>query len=109
MECYNEQKEGAQKEYKLSEDGSLKFEILYNYYYEHDTDDENDYSVCVQFSHGERKFLFTGDLEEKGEEYLVQYNKLSQVELFKAGHHGSKTSSNDCLLDIIKPKIYVAC
>ncbi len=109
LECYNEQKEGAQKEYKLSEDGSLKFEILYNYYYEHDTDDENDYSVCVQFSHGERKFLFTGDLEEKGEEYLVQYNKLSQVELFKAGHHGSKTSSNDCLLDIIKPKICVAC
>lgn len=109
LECYKEQKDGAQKEYKLSQDGSLKLEILYNYYYEHDTDDENDYSVCVQFSHGERKFLFTGDLEEKGEEYLVHYNKLSQVELFKAGHHGSKTSSNDCLLDIIKPKICVAC
>ena len=32
---------------------------------------------------------------------------FAQVELFKAGHHGSETSSNDCLLQEIKPKICV--
>ncbi len=108
LECYNETND-AKRVYDLNEDGSVKMEILYNYYYENKTTDENDYSVCVQFYHGERKFLFTGDLEESGEEYLVEYNDLSQVELFKAGHHGSKTSSNDCLLDVIKPKICVCC
>ena len=29
--------------------------------------------------------------------------------MFKAGHHGSPTSSNDCLLSVIQPKISVAC
>ena len=58
-------------------------------------------------THASRHFLFTGDLEEKGEEYLVQYNELPKVELFKAGHHGSPTSSNDCLLSVIEPKICV--
>ena len=108
LECYKSEK-GGQKVYNLSDDGNIKMEILYNYFYENKTTDENDYSVCVQFVHGERKFLFTGDLEAEGEEYLIQYNSLSQVEFFKAGHHGSKTSSNDYLLDVIKPKICVAC
>ena len=61
------------------------------------------------FKHNDKNFLFTGDLEEEGEKYLVEYNTLPQVELFKAGHHGSQTSSNDCLLSVIKPKISVAC
>lgn len=109
LECYKESKEGAQREYELSDDGNIKMEILYNYYYENKASDENNYSVCVQFYHGSRRFLFTGDLEKDGEEYLVKNNNLSQVELFKAGHHGSKTSSNDCLLKVIKPKISVVC
>ena len=98
---------GAQRTYTLSD--GVEMSILYNYFYEHDSGDENNYSVCVLFSQGDRHFLFTGDLEEEGEEYLVQYNDLPQVELFKAGHHGSKTSSNDCLLSVIKPKIVCVC
>lgn len=39
----------------------------------------------------------------------MQYNQLPEVALFKAGHHGSKTSSNDCLLSVIKPKIVCVC
>lgn len=108
LECYNNQN-GGQRVYELTDDGSVKMEVLYNYFYENTTKDENDYSVCVQFTHGDRKFLFTGDLEKEGEEYLVEYNDLSEVELFKAGHHGSPTSSNDCLLNVIKPKICVVC
>ncbi len=106
LDCYNNQN-GAQRVYELSD--SISMEILYNYYYDHKASDENDYSVCVLFRHGSKAFLFTGDLEESGEEYLVQYNTLPQVELYKAGHHGSPTSSNDCLLSVIKPKISVAC
>ena len=105
LECYNQSKEGAQRVYQLAD--GISMEILYNYYYEHKSSHENNYSVCVQFTHGTRKFIFTGDLEEDGEEYLVQYNDLTEVELYKAGHHGSKTSSSEVLLNVIKPKICV--
>lgn len=104
LECYNNEN-GAKRVYELSE--SVSMEILYNYYYDHTSSDENNYSVCIMFYHGSRKFLFTGDLEEKGEEYLAQNYEFSQVELFKAGHHGSKTSSNEILLKEIQPKICV--
>lgn len=106
LDCYNNQN-GAQRSYTLSD--SITMQILYNYYYENYSGDENNYSVCTLFSHGERNFLFTGDLEKEGEEYLVQYNTLPEVELYKAGHHGSRTSSNNCLLDVIKPKVCVVC
>ena len=60
-------------------------------------------------------YLFTGDLEEDGEESLVEeyykeYGKnLPEVDLYKAGHHGSKTSSSEALLEIISPEIVCVC
>ena len=53
--------------------------------------------------------MFTGDLEKEGEESLVEKNNLQQVELYKAGHHGSKTSSHNVLLDVIQPKVVCVC
>lgn len=106
LDCWKEL-DGAQKVYELS--SGIEMEILYNYYYENDSADENNYSVCIMLNQGDKHFLLTGDLEEDGEEKLVEYNDLPEVELFKAGHHGSKTSSNDCLLSVIKPKIVCVC
>lgn len=106
LECWN-QTNGAQKVYEISD--GIEMEILYNYYYEYDSTDENNYSVCIMLNQGDKHFLLTGDLEQAGEEKLVEYNDLPEVELFKAGHHGSKTSSNDCLLSVIKPKIVCVC
>ena len=107
LDCYNNIN-GGQRIFNLSDDGNIKLEILYNYFYDHDASTENNYSVCVQFHHGSRKFIFTGDLEEKGEEYLVDYNDLSKVELYKAGHHGSSTSSCEKFMSAIQPNISVA-
>ena len=106
LECYNNQN-GARRTYELAE--SVSMEILYNYYYDHNTSDENDYSVCVMFTHGDRDFLFTGDLEKDGEDKLAENysDRLGQVELFKAGHHGSYTASNTKLLSKIQPKVCV--
>lgn len=106
LECW-EETNGAKKEYQLTE--SVTMQILYNYYYEHDSDDENNYSVCTMFTHGSRNFLFTGDLEKDGESKLVDYygNNLPKVDFFKAGHHGSATSSTTKLLNVIKPSICV--
>lgn len=106
LQCWNNE-DGASRIISLSD--GVELEILYNYYYENSHEDENNYSVCFMLNQGNNHFLFTGDLEEDGEEYLVQYNDLPKVKLFKAGHHGSKTSSNECLLSVIEPEIVCVC
>ena len=85
--------------------------ILDNHYYYKSTSDENNYSVCLLISQGSNHILLTGDLEKEGEEYLVEKNELPECVLFKAGHHGSKTSSTDALLNVIKPKnvVFTCC
>lgn len=111
LECYNNQN-GAKRVYELS--GGVTMEILYNYYYDHPATDENDNSVCLLFSQGDNHYLFTGDLEKKGEEKLVEFydnqgSPLPKCKLYKAGHHGSKTSSTQALLSKIQPEIVVVC
>ena len=106
LECWNGEN-GARRVYEIAD--GIEMEILYNYYYENNSSDENNYSVCLLFNQGDKHFLFTGDLEKEGEEHLVEENDLPEVELFKAGHHGSGTSSNDILLSVIKPKIICVC
>ena len=83
--------------------------ILDSYFYYNEAESENDYSVCTLFTYGDYNYLFTGDLEEDGEEKLVEMNDLPEVDLYKAGHHGSKTSSSDALLSVIKPDVVCVC
>lgn len=115
-ECWNNEN-GAQRKYVLgtgSNGEEISFELLYNYYYFVPATDENNNSVVTMFNYGDKHFFLGGDLEKEGEEKLAEYydsttaeKTLPQVELYKAGHHGSKTSSNDCLLSLIKPKMSV--
>ena len=104
LECYNNLN-GASRIIELAV--GIEIEILYNHFYENNTSDENDYSVCFMLRRGDEQFLFTGDLEKEGEEHLVQNNELGEVYLYKAGHHGSKTSSTMALLEKIKPEVVV--
>ena len=84
-------------------------EILDSVFYFEASDTENNHSVCTMLHNGDDHFLFTGDLEKEGEESLVERNDLPEVTLYKAGHHGSKTSSTDKLLSVIRPKIVCVC
>lgn len=115
--------QGNNKVYSIGESGEVKLEILYNYYYDHDiSGTENNFSVCVLLQYEGKEFLFTGDLEEhgsEGETKLLQYNESLQaiknngedfgVEVYKAGHHGSKTSSSEAFIDAIRPEIVCVC
>lgn len=87
----------------------ITMQILDSKYYTEKASTENDYSVCTLFTYGSYKYLFTGDLEEDGEKELVARNTLSKVSLYKAGHHGSKTSSTDELLSVTRPEIVCVC
>lgn len=106
LQCRNET-DGAKREYALAE--GISFEILYQKFYENKSSDENNYSVCILLTQGKNHFLFTGDLEKEGEESLVENNELPHVKLFKGGHHGSPTSSNEVLLEKITPEIVCVC
>ena len=98
---------GASKSFQLS-DGT-KMEILDQKFYRETSGDENNYSVCALFTHGNNHYLFTGDLEKEGEKSLVESNNLPRCELFKGGHHGSYTANTDNLLSVIRPKNVCIC
>jgi competence protein ComEC len=87
----------------------ITMQVLDQRYYYEEAKTENDYSVCTLFTYGEQSFLFTGDLEEKGELSLIEKNDLPTVSVYKAGHHGSKTSSSDELMEVIKPEVVCVC
>ncbi len=111
-QCWYET-DGAKKKYYLDDGNNISLNVLYNYYYDNKTEEENDYSVCTLLTQvtpeNTFNYLFTGDLEESGESYLVDNNSLPRVELFKGGHHGSYTASTEKLLNKIKPKNVAVC
>lgn len=69
--------------------------------------DRNENSIVFLLTYKEKTFLFTGDLSKNGEERILKNYDIKEVDVLKAGHHGSKTSSGEILLDTIKPKIIV--
>lgn len=116
---------GASKSFTLDASNNITLEILdHKYIHEADLDNENNNSVCCMINQGDKNFLFTGDLEGErndsgkvdGEFSLIAKNDFSgnrKVELLKAGHHGSKTSSSTLFLDAVlssnNPIVCVCC
>lgn len=68
--------------------------MIYNYY----VSNENDDSLITYFK--DFKVLLTGDASKEIEEKL----NISNINILKVGHHGSKTSSSPEFLEKIKPK-----
>ena len=78
--------------------------------------DTNDASVSMEIIYGDETFLLTGDLPSKEEGKLIsalsslrqsRESADSNITVYKAGHHGSKTSSGETLLKYIKPEYSV--
>lgn len=107
-DCFNE-KNGAKRVYNLTD--NISMEILWNYYYWNtDKSDENNNSVITRFKYNDHYFLLTGDLEGNGEKKFTEYysdKDFPTVDLYKAAHHGSKTSSTMDFLNLIQPKMCV--
>lgn len=68
-------------------------------------DGSNDDSIVLYGKLLEKRFLFTGDLEEKGEKELMKQYPFLEVDVLKAGHHGSKGSSSLSFLEKLKPQL----
>lgn len=67
-------------------------------------DNENDNSNVIYTELNGYKFMFMGDAGvEKEKDILDKYN-ISDIDVLKVGHHGSKTSSSKGFIDEIDPK-----
>lgn len=80
----------------------------------------NDYSMVLSISYGDFDMLLTGDIEAKGEGMLVEFFKEREMinsrisnpaafvqtdyDVLKVSHHGSRNSTSEVLLSIIKPE-----
>ncbi|MEL0345231.1 DNA internalization-related competence protein ComEC/Rec2 [Streptococcus pneumoniae] len=53
----------------------------------------------------DKYFLFTGNLEEKGEKDLLKQYPDLEVDVLKASQHGSKKSSSSVFLEQLKPEM----
>lgn len=71
-----------------------------------DAPDLNNTSLALRIDCGEASFLITGDGETKQESKLVDNNN-ADVDVYVAGHHGSRTSSSTKLLNEVTPIITV--
>ena len=105
------EKRGVKTDYICAGDfvqsGKLSLSCLYPY---RDTlsSDRNDHSEVLLAEYGDFSMLLMGDLGAEGEaEIAEQWNKNRQVQILKAGHHGSSTSSSEQFLDTVHPRIAV--
>lgn len=85
-------------------------DVAFHYLWPRETDYEgNNDSLVLLLKQGNFKALFTGDLEEEGEQDLVKLspNVIQDVQLLKAGHHGSKTSSIEAFVALTNPRYVI--
>ncbi len=64
----------------------------------------NNHSIVCRYDAGELSFLFTGDIEQEAETWLVNcYPQELKADILKVAHHGSRSSSTDLFLRQVKP------
>ena len=66
--------------------------------------DENTASQIYYATTGDIDILLMGDASVESELNILNKYNLPEIDILKVGHHGSKTSSSEKLINIIKPK-----
>ncbi len=68
---------------------------------------DNESGLCILFQTKNCDILITGDRSEVGERELMKAMELPKLELLIAGHHGSKYSTSQALLDKTSPEFAI--
>ncbi|SOC36352.1 competence protein ComEC [Ureibacillus acetophenoni] len=94
---------------QMSDNYWIANDYIFQYLWPNDVEYEgNDDSLVLYVANDQFSVLFTGDLEEAGEkEMLKQYPKLKNINILKAGHHGSKTSSSEIFIQNLMPQLTI--
>ncbi|MBR2328245.1 MAG: MBL fold metallo-hydrolase [Clostridia bacterium] len=70
-----------------------------------DYDELNDWSVVLKITVKGKSFILTGDAEKLSEEEILNiYAKELNCDVYKVGHHGSKSSSSNLFVAAMTPK-----
>jgi competence protein ComEC len=67
----------------------------------------NNESVVLSLRCGNRAFLFTGDIEMRGEDSILRARNNLDADVVKIAHHGSKTSSIEAFIRATQPRFAV--
>ena len=67
-------------------------------------EEDNENSLCVLFETENCVILITGDRSGFGERMLLREFQLPDVDILVAGHHGSRYSTTEDLLDTVTPE-----
>lgn len=92
--------------------GDLKAKILAPIQFD---DNPNNASIVTRVDYGETSLMFTGDAEgvksEDPEKLILEKYKhnlqILDCDIYKLGHHGSRTSSSQEFLDAVTPEITI--
>ena len=71
------------------------------------SDEANDQSVVMLLRYGEFTALLPGDAPASVEEALLAAGQIPPLDLLKAGHHGSRTSTSWELVEFTQPELSV--
>ena len=65
----------------------------------------NDASVMGKLVYSSHSIMFTGDAPSTTEDLVIKSNPKEELasDILKVGHHGSRTSTSDAFLDVVKP------
>lgn len=72
--------------------------------------DENESSLVLKIWHGSVSCLMTGDIDEKGEEKVMDRNPSPnslEADILKVAHHGSRFSTSENFLKRVSPSVSV--
>lgn len=70
-------------------------------------EDVNDDSIVMKVTHGDHRFLLTGDMEEAAEKEMLAQNLDLEADVLKVGHHGSYSSTGYLFLRTVNPRYAV--
>ena len=69
--------------------------------------ESNENSLCILFEGKNCAILVTGDRGFLGETLLMRQGELPDVDVLIAGHHGSKYSTSEALLEAVHPEVVI--
>ncbi|WP_042146855.1 MBL fold metallo-hydrolase [Paucisalibacillus sp. EB02] len=67
----------------------------------------NEESISLLFTYGEVTFLFTGDADQRAENWMMNSGLSVDADILQLGHHGSSTSSNQAFVEAVSPEVAI--
>lgn len=98
---------GVDIRYAGEGDGFCSGGIKWSFYapFMNKSEDVNENSMVMELEFGSFRALFTGDIGEETEKFLLPV--LRNITFLKTAHHGSKYSTGESFLEITRPKLAI--